>query len=90
MVRIKAKTMTVTSYVPKNGYNTTQLDQCANHYSYFPPTTYQQPCPARMPAQQLYDFTSEMWAASGYAECAEVSLSGSQERVAWFLHLVLL
>uniref|UniRef100_A0A7N6BI65 HTH La-type RNA-binding domain-containing protein n=1 Tax=Anabas testudineus TaxID=64144 RepID=A0A7N6BI65_ANATE len=76
MVRIKAKTMAVTSYAPKNGYAPHQLDQCTNRYgSYFSPTTYQQPCPTHMPAQQLYDFTNEMWAsaASGYSECAEVS-----------------
>lgn len=80
MVRIKAKTMTVTSYVPKNGYTPAQLDQCSNHYSYFPPPTYQQPCPNHLATQQLYDFSSEMWAsaASGYSECAEVSLAGSQ------------
>ncbi|XP_040921558.1 uncharacterized protein LOC121200365 [Toxotes jaculatrix] len=77
MVRIKAKTMAVTSYAPKNGYLPTQLDQCASHYgSYFPPTTYQQPCPAHMPAQQLYDFTNEMWvsAPSGYQEHSDASL----------------
>lgn len=76
MVRIKAKTMAVTSYAPKNGYRPAQLDQCGSHYgSYFPPSTYQQPCPTHMPAQQLYDFTNEVWAsaATGYQECAEVS-----------------
>ncbi len=76
MVRIKAKTMAVTSYAPKNGYRPAQLDQSGNPYgSYFPPSTYQQPCPTHMPAQQLYDFTNEMWAsaATGYQECAEVS-----------------
>ncbi|XP_023284264.1 uncharacterized protein LOC111671409 [Seriola lalandi dorsalis] len=74
MVRIKAKTMAVTSYAPKNGYRPAQLDQCGNHYgSYFTPTAYQQPCPTHMPAQQLYDFTSEMWAsaAPGYQDCGE-------------------
>ncbi|XP_044032930.1 uncharacterized protein LOC122866833 isoform X2 [Siniperca chuatsi] len=77
MVRIKAKTMAVTSYAPKNGYRPAQLDQCGNHYgSYFPPSTFQQqPCPTHIPAQQLYDFTNEMWgsAATGYQECAEPS-----------------
>lgn len=69
MVRIKAKTMAVTSYAPKNGYRPAQLDQYA---SYYPTTTYQPPCPAHVPAQQLYDFTNEVW-ATGYQECAEVS-----------------
>uniref|UniRef100_A0A8C9WXK0 Uncharacterized LOC116040011 n=1 Tax=Sander lucioperca TaxID=283035 RepID=A0A8C9WXK0_SANLU len=69
MVRIKAKTMAVTSFAPKNGYRPTQLDQCGNPYSYFPPSSYQQPCPT----QQLYDFTNDMWAsaAAGYQECAD-------------------
>ncbi|TMS08949.1 La-related protein 4B [Larimichthys crocea] len=74
MVRIKAKTMAAASYAPKNGYTPAQLDQCGNHYnSYFPPNTYQQPCPAHMPAQQLYDFTNEAWASAvtGYQDCAD-------------------
>ncbi|TKS87386.1 La-related protein 4B [Collichthys lucidus] len=74
MVRIKAKTMAAASYAPKNGYRPAQMDQCGNHYnSYFPPNTYQQPCPAHMPAQQLYDFTNEAWAAAvtGYQECVD-------------------
>ncbi|KAM8732131.1 uncharacterized protein AB9X84_026293 isoform 1-T2 [Acanthopagrus schlegelii] len=66
MVRIKAKTMAVTSYAPKNGYRPAQLDQ---YGSYYPPTTYP-PCPTHVPAQQLYDFTNEVW-ATGYQECAE-------------------
>ncbi|XP_035510154.1 la-related protein 4B-like [Morone saxatilis] len=72
MVRIKAKTMAVTSYAPKNGYRPAQMD--GNHYSsYFPPNTYQQHCPSHMQAQQLYDFTNEVWAsaATGYQDCAE-------------------
>ncbi|XP_034718230.1 uncharacterized protein LOC117938020 isoform X1 [Etheostoma cragini] len=68
MVRIKAKTMAVTSFAPKNGYRPPQLDQCGNPYgSYFPPGNYQQPCPT----QQLYDFTNDVWAAGGYQECAD-------------------
>ncbi|XP_029314061.1 uncharacterized protein LOC115025743 isoform X2 [Cottoperca gobio] len=70
MARIKAKTMAVTSFAPKNGFRPAQLDQSGNPYSsYFPQTTYQQPCPT----QQLYDFTNEVWtsAATGYQECAE-------------------
>ncbi|XP_073344011.1 uncharacterized protein [Pagrus major] len=67
MVRIKAKTMAVTSYAPKNGYGPAQLDQYASYYS---PTTYQPPCHTHVPAQQLYDFTNEVW-ATGYQECAE-------------------
>lgn len=74
MVRIKAKTMAVTSYAPKNGYRPPQRDQCGGHYSpYFHPNTYQQPCSTHMPAQQLYDFSSEAWASAvaGYPECDE-------------------
>nr|XP_046226869.1 uncharacterized protein LOC124049370 isoform X2 [Scatophagus argus] len=73
MVRIKAKTMAITSYAPKNGYRPVPLDQCASHYSYFPPNTYQQPCPTHLPAQKLYEFTNEVWtsSATGYQECAE-------------------
>ncbi|XP_074477280.1 uncharacterized protein LOC141759272 isoform X2 [Sebastes fasciatus] len=70
MVRIKAKTMAVTSFAPKNGYRPAQLDQCGNPYSsYFPQSTYQQPCPT----QQMYDFPNEGWApaARGYQECAD-------------------
>ncbi|KAM7369615.1 hypothetical protein PAMP_010925 [Pampus punctatissimus] len=72
MARIKAKTMAVTSYAPKNGYRPAPLDNCGSHYSsYFPPASFQQPCPTHMPhATQLYDFTSEVW-ASGYSGCAE-------------------
>nr|XP_033495043.1 uncharacterized protein LOC117264861 isoform X1 [Epinephelus lanceolatus] len=70
MVRIKAKTMAVPSFAPKNGYRPAPLDQCSNPYSsYYPTRTYQQPCPT----QQLYDFTNEVWAsgATGYPEIAE-------------------
>ncbi|XP_034562685.1 uncharacterized protein LOC117829202 isoform X2 [Notolabrus celidotus] len=67
MARIKAKAMAAT-FAPKNGFRPPQLE---NQYaSYYPPTSYQQPCPAHIPAQQLYDFTNEVW-ASGYQECAE-------------------
>ncbi|XP_054479342.1 uncharacterized protein LOC129111072 [Anoplopoma fimbria] len=45
MVRIKAKTMAVTSFAPKNGYGPPQLDQCSGHYgSYYP-----RPLPAALP-----------------------------------------
>ncbi|CAK6969275.1 uncharacterized protein LOC121888045 isoform X1 [Scomber scombrus] len=73
MARIKAKTMAVASYAPKNGYRPAQLDNSNQYGSYFPPTSFQQPCPGHMPAQHLYDFTNEVWtsAASGYSECAE-------------------
>ncbi|XP_038588290.1 la-related protein 4B-like isoform X1 [Micropterus salmoides] len=74
MARIKAKTMAVTSYAPKNGYRPSKLDQCSNHYSsYFPLSTFQQPWPTHMPAQQLYDFANEVWASApaGYQDCAE-------------------
>nr|XP_019966367.1 PREDICTED: uncharacterized protein LOC109645257 [Paralichthys olivaceus] len=74
MVRIKAKTMTVPSYAPKNGYRRSQLEQCGEHYSpYFHTTTYQHPG-GPMTAPQLYDFPSEMWASalSGYHKHAEL------------------
>ncbi|KAG7231327.1 hypothetical protein INR49_012167 [Caranx melampygus] len=77
MVRIKAKTMAVNSYAPKNGYRPTQVDQ---YSSYLPPTTYQQPCPTHLSGQQLYDFTSEMW-ASGYQECGEESKKPSYAEI---------
>ncbi|XP_068437518.1 uncharacterized protein [Clinocottus analis] len=68
MVRIKAKTMAVSSFAPKNGYRPPQLqlDPCS---SYFPPDPYQQPGPP----QQLYDLSNEVWAsaATGYQGCAE-------------------
>lgn len=69
MVRIKARTMAVNSYAPKNGFRPIQLDQGSDSYS-----PYQQPCPPNMPPQQLYDFTNEVWAsaATGYPECSEV------------------
>ncbi|XP_051796109.1 uncharacterized protein LOC127531278 isoform X2 [Acanthochromis polyacanthus] len=76
MARIKAKTMAAVSYAPNNGYRPAQLDQCTNHYSYFPPTTYQQPCPAHMPTQPPYDLTNEMWtsAAAEYQKWDEPPL----------------
>lgn len=75
MVRIKARTMAVNSYAPKNGFRPIQLDQGSDSYSpYLRGSTYQQPCPPNMPPQQLYDFTNEVWAsaATGYPECSEV------------------
>ncbi|XP_041670535.1 NAC-alpha domain-containing protein 1-like [Cheilinus undulatus] len=74
MVRIKAKAMAVPTFAPKNGYRPPQLDQCNNQYSsYFPSSTFQQPCPTLMPAQQLYACTSDVWASvtTGYQEGAE-------------------
>ncbi|KAF0028553.1 hypothetical protein F2P81_019640 [Scophthalmus maximus] len=59
MVRIKAKTMTVPSYAPKNGYSLqTPLEQCGDHFASYCPTatTYQHPPP--------YDFTNKTWDAS--------------------------
>uniref|UniRef100_A0A673CI35 HTH La-type RNA-binding domain-containing protein n=1 Tax=Sphaeramia orbicularis TaxID=375764 RepID=A0A673CI35_9TELE len=72
MVRIKAKTMAVTSYAPKNGFRPSQLDHCGSQYSYYPPA-YQQPCHTHIATQPLYDFT-DAWAPSvtGYPGCAEV------------------
>lgn len=75
MVRIKARTMAVNSYAPKNGFRPIQLDQGSDSYSpYLPGSTYQQPCTPNIPSQQLYDFTNEVWAsaATGYPECSEV------------------
>ncbi|XP_065805095.1 uncharacterized protein [Labrus bergylta] len=73
MVRIKAKAMAVTSFAPKNGFRPPQLDQCGTQYSsFFPQSTFQQPCHTHMPAQQLYDFTNEVW-PTGYQEGAESS-----------------
>ena len=72
MARIKAKTMTVTSFAPKNGFTPNQLEQSASPYnSYYPPSSFQQTCPT----QQLFDFTNEVWNpdAPGYQEFAEVS-----------------
>ncbi|XP_029935622.1 uncharacterized protein LOC115379081 isoform X2 [Myripristis murdjan] len=71
MARIKAKTMAVTSYAPKNGYKPHQLDPCGNQFSqYYAPPTYQQHGPAQMPAPQLYDVTNQAWATAmtGYSE----------------------
>lgn len=75
MVRIKARTMAVNSYAPENGFRPIQLDHSSDRYSpYLPRSAYQQPCPPNIPAQQLYDFTNEVWAsaAMGYPECLEV------------------
>lgn len=69
MVRIKARTMPVDSYAPKNGYGPPQLNQCGdNFHSFFPPNVYQQPCSTHMPAPQPCNFTSEVW-ATGYHKC---------------------
>nr|XP_040025108.1 uncharacterized protein LOC120813023 [Gasterosteus aculeatus aculeatus] len=70
MARIKAKTMAVTSFAPKNGFRPPHLDQCSSHYApYFPPGTYQQPGPP----DPLYDLASEAWAspAPGYQDCVQ-------------------
>lgn len=71
MVRIKARTMAVNSYTPKNGFRPIQLDQGSDSYSAYQPT-----CPPNIPSQQLYDFTNEVWAsaATGYPECSEVRI----------------
>lgn len=70
MVRIKAETMAVTSYGPVHGYGQVNLDKCGSQYgSYYSPASYQQPCPAHMSTQQLYDFTNEVRPVSGYSVC---------------------
>uniref|UniRef100_A0A3Q3WJ77 HTH La-type RNA-binding domain-containing protein n=1 Tax=Mola mola TaxID=94237 RepID=A0A3Q3WJ77_MOLML len=84
MVRIKAKTVTIGSYTPQNGYRPAVLDQCSNHYSsYYSPNTLQRPCPVPMPEQDMYDLTDEMWssATTAYQECAEVSTFLFERRV---------
>lgn len=66
MARIKAKSLAVTCYDPKNGYTPQQLDHSANYYSsYFNPNTYQ--C--------LYDVNNQAWASdmTGYTDTAMVS-----------------
>ncbi|XP_047423656.1 uncharacterized protein LOC124995399 [Mugil cephalus] len=73
MVRIKAKTMAAATYAPKNGYRSSQVDQCTNHYGPYFPTAYQQSCPAHMTTQQLYNFTGDAWSAAGY-QSAETPL----------------
>ncbi|XP_037312600.2 uncharacterized protein LOC119199038 [Pungitius pungitius] len=70
MARIKAKTMAVASFAPKNGFRPPHLNQCSNHYAtYYPPRTYQPPGPP----DQLYDLANEVWAppAPGYQDCVQ-------------------
>lgn len=84
MVRIKAKTMAVASYAPKNGYTPAQLDQ---YGSYFPPGSYQQPCPAHMAGPQLYDFTGDMWATGGEVSVLwKVSFAAGSGSQSLFVH----
>ncbi|KAF3836464.1 hypothetical protein F7725_029022 [Dissostichus mawsoni] len=46
MARIKAKTMAVTSFAPKNGFTPNQLEQSASPYnSYYPPAASSRPAP---------------------------------------------
>lgn len=71
MARIKAKTMAIASFAPKNGYRPVQLDQCSSRYSsYFPPTTFNPSC---LP-QQMFDQNNEAWPATSaqYQENVEV------------------
>ncbi|XP_074550131.1 uncharacterized protein LOC141807811 isoform X3 [Halichoeres trimaculatus] len=66
MARIKAKPIAVTSFAPQNGFTPPQQE---NQFpSYFPPS-----CPPHLPAQQLFDFSREVWpsAVTGYQEYAE-------------------
>ncbi|KAM4718067.1 uncharacterized protein FYW61_016003 isoform 2-T2 [Anableps anableps] len=73
MARIKAKTMAIASYAPKNGYRPVQLDHCGSRYtSYFPPTTFNPSC---LP-QQMFEQNNEAWTATpaGYQERAESEL----------------
>ncbi|XP_062335165.1 mucin-12-like isoform X2 [Osmerus eperlanus] len=58
--RIKAKSMAVTSFAPKNGFRPSPLDPVTNQQAYGPyyaPPTFQQPLP------QLYELTNEAWGA---------------------------
>ncbi|XP_014866491.1 PREDICTED: uncharacterized protein LOC106932346 isoform X1 [Poecilia mexicana] len=73
MARIKAKTMAIASFAPKNGYRPVQLDQCSSRYSsYFPPTTFNPSC---LP-QQMFDQNNEAWPATAaqYQENVEPEL----------------
>ncbi|XP_023181661.1 uncharacterized protein LOC111606154 isoform X2 [Xiphophorus maculatus] len=73
MARIKAKTMAIASFAPKNGYRPVQLDQCSSRYSsYFPPTTFNPSC---LP-QQMFDQNNEAWPATSaqYQENVEPEL----------------
>ncbi|KAM8822836.1 uncharacterized protein AB9W97_005053 isoform 2-T2 [Spinachia spinachia] len=70
MARIKAKTMAVASFAPKNGFRPPHLDQRSSHYApYLPPGTYQQ----AGPPDQLYDLANEVWASPGpgYQDCVQ-------------------
>ncbi|KAK0143035.1 La-related protein 4B [Merluccius polli] len=72
MARIKAKTMAVTSYAPKNGYRPTLAgrDPAANQQAFGgfyspPPSSSCHPhSPGRLPAPQLYDLTNQAWATA--------------------------
>ncbi|KAG7525215.1 la-related protein 4B-like isoform X2 [Solea senegalensis] len=75
MVRIKAKTMTVPSYSPKNGYRCPPLDQCNNNYGlYYTRNDYQQPYSAHMTRAQVYDLTGDVW-MSGFKHSEPLTVS---------------
>ncbi|XP_058492493.1 mucin-4-like [Solea solea] len=75
MVRIKAKTMAVPSYSPKNGYRCPPLDQCSNNYGlYYTMNDYQQPYSAQMTRAQVYDLTGDVW-MSGFKHSEPLTVS---------------
>ena len=75
MARIKAKTMAVTSYAPKNGYrpNAAAAASQQGFAGFYGP----QPAPAppgSLPVTQLYDLTNQAWATAmtGYQDASLV------------------
>ncbi|XP_047206371.1 uncharacterized protein LOC124858392 isoform X3 [Girardinichthys multiradiatus] len=77
MARIKAKTMAIASYAPKNGYRPVQLEQCSRRYSsYFPPTTFNPSCLPHAATQEILELSNEAWTttAAGYQESSESQL----------------
>ncbi|KAF7645570.1 hypothetical protein LDENG_00201780, partial [Lucifuga dentata] len=76
MARIKAKSLAVTSYAPKNNFAPQQPENRGSHYSsFFNPPSYLPHCPAHAAQPQLYNVTSEAWAAgvTRYSDAALVS-----------------
>ncbi|CAL8319379.1 unnamed protein product [Boreogadus saida] len=73
MARIKAKTMAVTSYAPKNGYRPADATASANQQAF---AGFYSPQPASAPGQlpvtQLYDLTNQAWATAmtGYQDAS--------------------
>ena len=74
MARIKAKTMAVTSYAPKNGYR--PADAASANQQAFAGFYSPQPAsaPGQLPVTQLYDLTNQAWATAmtGYQDASLV------------------